>query len=204
LAGLPDLPRREHAIVDIQEALSGRRSIREYTDEPVHEATLRALVLAATQAPSAMNEQPWSFTVVRDQALLARISRDAKACMLATMESDQVAGARMQRLHDTLGNPDFHVFYHAPALVVIGAREPGGWVTEDCAMAAQNLMLAAHALALGSCWIGFAQAYLNTPGGRQAIGAPASSVTVAPIIVGHPRSRAVAVPRKEASIRWLG
>ncbi len=71
-------------------------------------------------------------------------------------------------------------------------------------MAAQNLMLMAHALGLGSCWIGFAQAYLNTAAGRQALGAPAGWVTVAPLIVGHPRTRPAPVPRQEPAVRWLG
>jgi nitroreductase len=48
-------------------------------------------------------------------------------------------------------------------------------------------MLAAHANGLGTCWIGFAQSFLNTPGGKKTLDLPSSWVTVAPIIVGHPK-----------------
>ena len=69
-------------------------------------------------------------------------------------------------------------------------------------MAAQNLMLAAYAAGLGSCWIGFAQGYLNTPEGKQLASLPQEWVPVAPIIVGVPRTNA-AKPRNAADIRWL-
>jgi nitroreductase len=61
--------------MDINVAISGRRSVREYTSQPVDEATIRRLIDAAVLAPSAVNQQPWSFTVVRDQALLDRATR---------------------------------------------------------------------------------------------------------------------------------
>ena len=70
--------------MDLKEAIYTRRAVREFTAEPVDEMTIRQLIDAAIQAPSAVNQQPWSFCVVRDQALLARISSEAKAHMLRT------------------------------------------------------------------------------------------------------------------------
>ena len=68
--------------MDLREAIYTRRATREFTAEPVDERTIRKLIDAAVQAPSAVNQQPWSFCVVRDKAVLARISQDAKAYML--------------------------------------------------------------------------------------------------------------------------
>jgi nitroreductase len=65
-------------------------------------------------------------------------------------------------------------------------------------------MLTAHAIGLGTCWIGFAQSFLNTPDGKNLLGLPAASVPVAPIIIGHPKSTPPPVPRKEPEIRWVG
>jgi nitroreductase len=90
------------------------------------------------------------------------------------------------------------------ALVVISAKAEGPWIVEDCALAAENLMLAAFAEGLGTCWIGFAQSYLNTAAGKAAIDAPAEWVQVAPIIVGHPAEAPAPVPRKPPEIRWPG
>jgi nitroreductase len=184
----------------VEEAISGRRSVREYAGEAVDEATLRRLISAAVKAPNAVNDQPWAFTVVRDQALLDRISRDAKAHMLETMPP----GDRSDRFRARLSDPDFQIFYHAPALVVISAVAAGPWIVEDCALAAENLMLAAFSEHLGTCWIGFAQGFLNTPAGKSLIGAPTDSVPVAPIIVGKPKSLPPPVPRREPEIRWIG
>ena len=80
-----------------------------------------------------------------------------------------------------LSDPEFNIFYHAPALIVITAAQPTDWAVEDCALAAENLMLAAHAAGLGSCWIGFAQHWLGTPEGKTALGLPPSYSPIAPI-----------------------
>jgi nitroreductase len=103
-----------------------------------------------------------------------------------------------------LSDASFQIFYHAPVLILISGIAQTPWVVEDCALAAQNLMLAAYGDGLGTCWIGFAQGFLNTPEGKDALGLPATSVPVAPIIVGYPKTEIAPVPRKEPEIRWIG
>lgn len=186
--------------MELNKAIIGRRAVREYTDEAVDKQTIRLLIDAAVQAPSAVNQQPWTFTVVRDQKLLDRVSKDAKSHMLATMPVD----AHSDHFQSLLGDPNFHIFYHAPVLILISAAVEGFWNIEDCALAAENMMLSAYAAGLGTCWIGFAQRYLNTSEGKSALGLPTSWVPVAPIIVGHPKSMPPPVPRKEPEIRWIG
>jgi len=153
---------------------------------------------AAIQAPSAINQQPWGFVVVKDLPLLAHISDQAKAHLLKAS-----LGAPAPPFRDMLNDPQFHIFYHAPVLVVIAAAQPTDWAVEDCALAAENLMLAAHGAGLGTCWIGFAQHWLATADGKAALGLPLSHTPIAPVIVGHPLRRPAPVPRKAPSIRWL-
>jgi nitroreductase len=186
--------------MDIKEAIFGRRAVREYTGEAIDEQTIRLLVRASVYAPSAVNQQPWIFTVVRDQGVLDRISRDAKAHMLATMGASQ----HSDHFRTLLAAADFQIFYHAPALILISAIERGPWIVEDCSLAAENLMLAAYAGGLGTCWIGFAQGFLNTPEGKKTLGLPPACVAVAPIIVGHAKVIPPPVARKEPQIRWVG
>ncbi len=186
--------------MDLNDAIMGRRSVRDYTAQAVDEATIRQLIDAAVHAPNAVNLQPWSFTVVRDQGVLDRISAGGKAFMQANMPAGPVA----ERLRARLSEPTFHIFYHAPALILISAVAQGPWIVEDCALAAENVMLAAYAAGLGSCWIGFAQGYLNTAAGKEALRLPAACVPVAPIIVGYPKAPTPAVARKEPEIRWVG
>jgi nitroreductase len=99
--------------MDFNTAIFGRRSVREYTSDPVTPETIRALIDAAVHAPNAVNQQPWTFTVVRDQQALARLSNDAKRHMLANMP-DRHADHFRARLTD----PTFHIFYHAPVLTL--------------------------------------------------------------------------------------
>ena len=175
--------------------------MRDYTGEAVSETQITALIDAAIQAPSAVNEQPWAFRVVRDQALLARISRESKAHMMRTT----VAGAISHHFEQILTDENFHIFYHAPALILIAAVQPSRWAVVDCALAAENLMLAACDAGLGSCWIGFAEGWLGTPEGKAALDMPESYVPVAPIILGHPKSASLPpVPRRAPEIRWIG
>jgi nitroreductase len=185
--------------MDLRETIYTRRSVREFTEQPVDDDVLRQLIDAAIQAPSAVNAQPWLFCVVRDKGLLARISREAKAAML---ESGP-AGSAPHDFRQLLANPDFDIFYHAPALIVISSASEGPWAVENCALAAENLMLAARAAGMGTCWIGFAQGWLGTAHGKAALGLPPACRPVAPIIVGYPKSRPTPVPRTEPNISWI-
>ncbi|WP_246738119.1 nitroreductase family protein [Bradyrhizobium sp. CCBAU 051011] len=86
-----------------------------------------------------------------------------------------------------LNDPKFDIFYGAPGLVVISAAA-GPWALADFSFAAENLMLAAHAAGLGTCWIGFAQGWLGTCEGKPALKLPETDIPLTPIIVGHPKS----------------
>ena len=143
-----------------------------------------------------MNEQPWTFTVLRNQKIMDQISEASKALVLNTMGPPMHSDEFQSHLKD----PKFQIFYHAPVLILISANVDGPEVIEDCALAAENLMLSAHAAGLGSCWIGLAQTFLNSAEGKRILGVPLAWVSVAPIIVGHPKSSTPAVPRKKPEI----
>jgi nitroreductase len=186
--------------MDIFEAIHSRRSTREYTEDAVERQTILDLIDAAVLAPNAVNQQPWMFTVVRDQAALDRISAHAKTHMIANMPP----GAQSEQLRSQLADPSFHIFYHAPVPVLTSGSAQGPWIVEDCALAAENLMLAAYARGYGTCWIGFAQSFLNTSEGKNMLGLSSACVPVAPIIVGHPKISVPRVPRRTPDIRWVG
>jgi nitroreductase len=186
--------------MDLEHAIQSRRAIRAFTPERIDDATIRRLINAAIWAPSAVNEQPWLFTVVRDKDTLFQISTQGKA-HVRTAPPSGLSSAHIQEL---LSDPGFDVLHHAPALIVISSLSQSHWATENCSLAAENLMLAARAVGLGTCWIGFVQAWLCTPEGKNMLGLPANCLPVAPIIVGCPHSPPPPVPRKEPQIRWIG
>jgi nitroreductase len=186
--------------MDLEQAIYSRRAVRDYAEEGIARPQLQKLIEAAVQAPSAVNQQPWLFTVVQDRAALSLISREAKAHFLALPPQDLA----LHRLHELRDDPDFDILYRAPVLIVIASATAGRWAVENCSLAAENLMLAARGASLGTCWIGLAQAWLATPEGKAALGLPAACLPVAPIIVGRPRSPPAPVPRQEPRIRWIG
>jgi nitroreductase len=185
--------------MELREAIYTRRAVREYTAQAVDDKIIRELIDAAIQAPSAVNQQPWSFCVVRDKAVLSRISREAKAHMLKSTP----VGLLSHHFSEILNDANFDIFYHAPVLVVISIVAETSWATEDAALAGENLMLAARAAGLGSCWIGFAQPWLGTDEGKATLNLPATHKPIAPIILGHPKSMPAPVPRKEPEICWM-
>jgi nitroreductase len=186
--------------MNVTEAIYARRAVRSYTPQKVDEATVRSLLRAAVQAPSAMNLQPWVFGVVQDAARLARWSEHAKALLLAQVERSP----KTSHYATLLREPSFNIFYDASTLVVIGAKDPGIYTEADCWLAAENLMLAACEAGLGTCCIGFALPLLNTPDAKAELGLPSKGIAVAAIIVGHPAVAPPPVPRAEPQVlSWL-
>lgn len=186
--------------MDVMEAIYARRTVRAYTDEPVARETLEALMQAAVQAPTGMNLQPWAFGVIEGVARLRELSDRTKTFMLGMME--QVPA--LERYRDFFSNPKSNLFYDAPALIVIFAKPNGVTAENDCSMAAQNLMLAACALGLGTCWNGFFSFLANTPEMKRELGVPEDYRAVAPIIVGHPKAPAPPTQKAAPEVVFWG
>ncbi len=96
--------------------------------------------------------------------------------------------------------PDFDIFHGAAALIIICARPLSPFVSADCWLAAENLMLAASGAGLGSCAIGSAVAALNIRKVKAELGIPEEYAAIAPIIVGVPAGEAAPTQRKVPTI----
>lgn len=186
--------------MELRDAIYGRRAVRAFTGRTPDDATIGELIDAAIHAPSAMNDQPWSFTVVRDRAKLRTISAASKRHLARA----SLAGLDLDRLRPMIEDESLDIFHGAPALIVISGPVDNAWATIDCALAAENFMLAAHARGLGTCWIGLAQGWLSSAEGRTEIGLPEGQAAIAPIILGEPVAQAGPAPRRPAQIRWIG
>ena len=128
--------------------LMERRSIRAYTDRQVSDELLETVLNAGIYAPSGMNTQGVRLVAVRD-----RQTRDL-----------------LSKLNAAVMGTDRDPFYGAPCVVVVLADPEiyGGWV-EDGALALGNMMNAAHALGLGSCWIHRARQVFDSPEGKELL-----------------------------------
>src|ERR1019366_1221116 len=175
-----------------------RRSVRTYSPTSLDSATVQTLLDAAVHAPTAIHEEPWAFVVVQDHALLQRLSDQAKPLFVEEMRHRNAHGTSHSFDHFT--SPDFNIFHGADTLIVICAKPLGPFVVADCWLAAENLMLAASAVGLGSCVIGSAVAALNIHKVKAELGIPGEYTVIAPIVVGVPRGETPAPSRKEPLI----
>ncbi|HVW24485.1 MAG TPA: nitroreductase family protein [Polyangiaceae bacterium] len=181
--------------MNFNDVISARRAVRSFTPKKVDDPTIRALLRAAVQAPSAMNAQPWHFAIVQDTSKLKRYSDRAKALLL-----DAPPDAKSTHYEQMLRDAHFNVFYDATTLIVICGKDRSPYIEADCWLAAQNLMLAACDMGLGTCPIGFAIRALNNRDIKEELQIPLPGVAVAPIIVGYPSAPVAPVARAEPHV----
>jgi nitroreductase len=166
--------------MEAAEAMLTRRSVRSYTDQPIPQESVDKLLRAAMAAPSAGNQQPWCFVVVRD-----RIRLEALAA----------------------AEPHGGMVGRAPMAIVVCAdlrlvvRE-GFWV-QDCAAATQNLLLAAHAIGLGAVWVGTYPREERVAGVRVALGLPDQVIPFAVVPVGYPVEQPAPADRFDSTRVYL-
>lgn len=180
----------------LTEAIFHRRAVRSYSDRTVDAATVRKLLAAAVQAPSAMNLQPWAFAVLHGRRLLRDYAERAKLHLVATYPT-------MFELHsraELYTNPEYDLFHRADTLIVIYATAGRLNPNEDCCLAAENLMLAAHGLGLGTCPIGYARPWLNLVEIKRELGVPEQYTAVFPLVVGYPAGPTEPTPRDEPNL----
>jgi len=145
------------------EAIYTRRSIREYTSQPVSEEVIHELLTAAMYAPSAGNQQPWHFVVIRDRRTLDAIPEF---------------------------HPFANMLKNAPVAILV-CGEPAlekyreRWML-DCSAATQNILLAAHAKGLGTVWVGIYPEAGRMDGMRNLLALPKHIIPLSLIPIGYP------------------
>jgi nitroreductase len=184
------------------EAIRKRRSIRSYEAKPVPRDLLNAVIEAANEAPSAMNSQPWRFVVVEDRAakkkLLAAALPQARKVTEQVKDVDPERYEMIKKRYAELPDP---VYYSAPAIVfVIGT---GRYAAHSCPLACENMMLAAHALGLGSCWVGFGAMAAAEPEIKALLELKDEEAVFGPILLGYPKGEAQRPPKKEPGVKWI-
>lgn len=147
-----------------------RRSVRRYRPDPVPDELVAQILEAGRWSPSAVNSQPWEFIVVRDPQVKQ-----------ALYDLAGVAGLKWKHL------------LTAPLVIVITARKLTPYSRDDCLLAAQNMMLCATDLGLGTCYIGgFSEQTI-----RQLLSIPEGYLLPGMVTVGYAEEEPKAPPRRE-------
>lgn len=176
------------------EAIHARRSIRKYKDTPVEKQKLEQVTLAGIAAPNAMNRQAWAIRVVGSKEWIKRCT-DA---YLPTIQGTPMG--------DHLLTPDFkNMFRNAPAVIFVAA-EPSAYAGVDCGILAQNMMLAAYELGLGTCCLGSPVGFMNSKEGEPflaSLGLPEGYALQFAIAIGYPDETPEAKPRDTSKILFV-
>lgn len=125
-------------------SILSRRSIRKFKSEQISDEDLQVILEAGKFAPSAMNQQPWHFTVIQNKAVLQKINEACKNAFLKSENKNYAERAKAE---------NFQIFYNAPALIIVTADSKAIAPQNDGSLALGNMFNTAHALGIGSCWI---------------------------------------------------
>jgi len=189
---------KDKANMSLMEAINRRSSVRAYSPERLDQTRIHTLLEAAVRAPTAVHLEPWVFAIIQDSNTLKRLSDLAKPLFLE--EARRTHLDRGGHSLDIFASPDFNMFYNAGTLIIICGKPMGPFVVADCWLAAENLILAACSMGLGTCVIGAALPALNTADIKAEFGIPPDVTAVAPIIVGVPSGETPPTARKEPEI----
>ena len=136
----------------VLQAIHDRRSIRRFKSQPVDRQQLEQVVEAGRQAPTGGNTRTTRFVVIQNPQILERIQETA-CDAFAQMEADENTYKSLRHSIQASKKGGYRFLYEAPVLILTTNLRNYGNAYSDCACALENMMLAAHSLGLGSCWI---------------------------------------------------
>jgi nitroreductase/NAD-dependent dihydropyrimidine dehydrogenase PreA subunit len=207
--------------------MRSRRSCRNYTQKHIKQELLEDLVNIGICAPSGTNSQNWTFTIFpdRDSVMVVaiqildffrKLNRMAESLILrktlkfigktsldAYYQDYYKSVKRGIEQYEKYGKD--LLFHGATAAILVGSKPGGSCPAEDALLATQNILLAAHAMGLGSCLIGFAiEAIRHKPSIKQILGIPENETIHSVIALGYPDEvYQTTCNRKKPVIRFL-
>ena len=149
---------------EVMDCILSRRSIRRYRPEQIEEEKLEAILRAGLYAPNAGSRQSAVIAVCQDARLSEELGRINKAAYHGTVQEGYISRDQPSIADDQMLPSGF---YGAPVVLTLFAPRDMRFSTADCCTAAQNMMLAAHSLGVGSCMVGRAEDTFAGERGRQ-------------------------------------
>ena len=164
-----------------------RRSIRKFSPEPVSRSVVEQVIQAGLYAPSARNSQSTMILAVTRPVLIRRLS-----------EMNRIIMGKAEGVDP---------FYGAPVVLLVLGEKSWPHRVYDGSLVMGNLMMAAHCLGLGSCWIHRAREEFESPEGQEILrelGVDGEWEGIGHCVLGYPEEQLPAPPpRKENRVRWV-
>ena len=194
---------------DVFETIMHRRSIRRFEPKQIEEAALQQILQAGLYAPSAGGRQGVIFAVCQDKEVNERLGKIKRANSNPHMATATSFVSREQP--SIADDPSLtNAFYDAPTVITFFAPKDFLFSKEDCALAAENMMLTADALGIGSCYIGQGWTAFADPYGQEILqqwNIPTDRYAVMQLLLGYPREgdkHPASKLRKEGRIIRIG
>ena len=180
--------------MDLFTAIENRRSCREFSADAVDPAKIEQLLEAAAWAPSPLNTQPWKFMVITNQEKKEQIFAEAERCKAWAIEESGWKWLNSYGLDFIKQAPVIIAVVGDPKKSGVDMFQPEGGVGYllACAAAVQNMLLAAHALDLGSLWFTF----YDKGELRKILDIPGEKTPVSLVCIGNAAQPPAAAPRK--------
>lgn len=189
---------------EVLDCIRARRSTRQFQERQIEAVHLEALLEAAVWAPSGGNNQSWLFTAIQDKEALSKINDLVREGFEHWIPDDDYPGKLAAKAGAQ--KEGYHFFYHAPTLIIASNRPGYENAMADCALALENLFLAAHSLGLGSCYINQLHWLRNDPGLRSylfELGIPREHTICSAAAVGYIARESNAPPRREGTTQII-
>ena len=194
---------------EVMNTIMHRRSIRRFEPKQIKETALQQILQAGLYAPSAGGRQGVIFAVCQDKEVNERLGKIKRANSHPRMATETSFVSREQP--SIADDPKLtNAFYDAPTVITMFAPKNFLFAVDDCAVAAENMMLAADALGIGSCYIGQGWTAFADPYGQKILqqwNIPTDHYAVMQLLLGYPREgdkHPAAKPRKDGRIIRIG
>jgi nitroreductase len=189
---------------EVLDCIRARRSTRQFQERQIEAEHLEAILDAAIWAPSGGNSQSWLFTAIQDKYILSKINELVKEGFQHWIPDDDYPGKH--RAKSSAQMKDYHFFHHAPTLIIASNRPNYENAMADCALALENIFLAAHSLGLGSCYINQLHWLRNDPEIRNylfELGIPKEHTICSSAAIGYIARESSAPVRKDGTINII-
>lgn len=189
---------------EVLDCIRTRRSTRQFTERQVEAEKLEAILEAAIWAPSGSNSQSWLFTAIQNRDILSRINELVREGFQHWTPDDDYPGKLGARASSQ--KEGYNFFHHAPTVIIASNRPNYENAMADCALALENLFLAAHSLGLGNCYINQLHWLRNDPELRDylfELGIPKEHTICSAAAVGYIGKESSAPPRKDGTVNTV-
>lgn len=226
--GVESLDRLKREFTETEKVILSRRSVRQFKKEQVPEFMVKRILEAGRFAPSAGNYQPWKFIVLRDPEVINGITDTVvSSCRMVGAMTDYrkkgrgwlrplvkfITRIRYNDLHPMpftaiplVAEGKLDLWHGAPTIIIILKDIRGASSPElDCGIAGQNMVLAAHSMGLGTCWVGFAKLALDmNPKWKKRLGISYPYKYASSLAIGWPRGNPDGmVTRQTHPVDWF-